>query len=68
MWVARFPRRVKGVGVLAIPNEGLDRTRRVESANTVLLGDGVLRLLFGWVAVGVLIDHRSVVVGVEVMA
>ena len=53
---------VRGVGVIAIPNAGLDTTRRVE----VPPGAGVLRLLATGVAVGVLIDRRCVADGVEV--
>jgi hypothetical protein len=60
--VGKFSRPLRGVGVIAMPNAGLDTTRRVE----VPLGDGVLRLLVTGVAVGVFIDHRCVADGVEV--
>jgi hypothetical protein len=44
----------------------LDKTRRVEPVCAIPLGAGVLRLLVPSVAVGVIIDHRCVVDGVEV--
>jgi len=65
MGVGRFSRSLRGVGVLAMPDAGLDTTRRVESVCMVLLGAGVLRLLVPGVAVGVIIDRRCVVDGVE---
>jgi hypothetical protein len=54
------------VGVLAMPDAGLDTTRRVESVCVIPLGAGVLRLLVPGVAVGVIIDRRCVADGVEV--
>jgi hypothetical protein len=51
--------------VLAMPDAGLDTTRRVESVCVIPLGAGVLRLLVPGVAVGVIIDRRCVVDGVE---
>jgi hypothetical protein len=51
--------------VLAMPDAGLDPTRRVESVCKVTPGAGVLRLLVTRVAVGVFIDRRSVVDEVE---
>jgi len=48
------------VGVLAMPDEGLDTTRRVESLCEVPLGAGGLRLLVPGVAVGVIIDRHCV--------
>ena len=66
MGVGRFSRPLRGVAVLAMPDAGLDTTRRVESVCMVPLGDGVLRLLVPGVAVGVIIDHRCVVDGVKV--
>jgi len=42
MGVGRFSRRLRGVGVLAITDAGLDTTRRVESICIVQLGAGVL--------------------------
>jgi hypothetical protein len=66
MGVGRFSRLLGGVGVLAMPDAGLDTTRHVESSNVIPLGAGVLRLLVPGVAVGVIIDHRCVADGVEV--
>jgi len=65
MGVGRFSRPLRGVGVLATPDAGLDTTRRVESVCKVPPGAGVLRLLVTSVAVGVFIDRRSVADGVE---
>ena len=50
MGVGRFSRLLRGVGVLATLDAGLDTTPRVESLCEVLLGAGVLRLLVygGW--------------------
>jgi len=64
MGVGRFSRPLRGVGVLAMPDVGLDTTRRVESVCDVPLGAGVLRLLVPCVAVGVIIDRRCVAGGV----
>jgi len=58
----RFSRPQRGVGVITMPDAGLDTTRRVE----VPPGAGLLRLLVPGVAVGVFIDHRCVAAGVEV--
>jgi hypothetical protein len=66
MGVAKFSEPLRGVGVLAMPDAGLDTTRRVESVCMVPQGAGVLRLLVPGVAVGVIIDHRCVADGVEV--
>jgi hypothetical protein len=52
--------------VLAMPDAGLDTTRRIESVCMVPLGAGVLRLLVPGVAVGLIIDSRCVADGVEV--
>jgi len=62
MRVGRFSRPLRGVGVIAMPNAGLDTTRRV----AVPPGAGVLRLLVTGMAVGVFIDRRCVADGVEV--
>jgi len=62
MGVGRFSRPRRGVGVMTMPNGGLDTTRRVE----VPPGAGVLQLLVPGMAVGVLIDRRCVADGVEV--
>jgi len=51
MGVGRFSRSLRGVGVLAMPDAGLDTTRRVESVCMVPLGGGVLQLLVPGVAV-----------------
>ena len=64
--VGRFSRPLRGVGVIAMPDAGLDTTRRVESVCVIPLGAGVLRLLVPGVAVGVIIDRRCVADGVEV--
>jgi hypothetical protein len=61
MGVGRFSRPLRGVGVMAMPNAGLDTTRRVD----VPLGPGVLRLLVTSVAVGVFIYRRCVADMVE---
>jgi len=62
MGVGRFSRPLRGVGVISMPNVGLDTTRHVE----VPLGAGVLRLLVTGMAVGVIIDRHCVADGVEV--
>jgi hypothetical protein len=66
MRVSRFSRPLRGVGVLAMPDAGLDITRRVESVCMVPLSAGVLLLLVPGMVVGVIIDHRCVADGVEV--
>jgi len=63
MGVGRFSRPLRGVGVLAMPDAGLDTTRRVESVCEVPLGAGVLYLLVSGVAVGVIIDRHCVADG-----
>jgi hypothetical protein len=63
----RFSRPQSGVGVLAMPDAGLDTMRRMESVCKISLGAGVLGLLVPGLAVGVFIDHRSAADGVEVM-
>jgi len=62
MGVARFSRPWRGVGVITMPDAGLDTTRRVE----VPPGAGLLRLLVPGVAVGVFVDCRCLAYGVEV--
>jgi hypothetical protein len=62
MGVGRFSRPLRGVGVIAMPNAGLDTMRRI----AVPPGAGVLRLLVTGVAVEVFIDLRCVVDWVEV--
>jgi len=66
MGVGRFSRLLRGVGVLAMPDMGLDIMRCIESICKFPLGAGMLQLLVPGEAVGVFIDHRSVVNGVEV--
>jgi hypothetical protein len=53
--------------VLAMPDVGLDIMRRVGSVCMVPLGADVLRLLVLGAAVGVIIDCRCVVDGVQVI-
>jgi hypothetical protein len=67
MGVGRFSRPLRGVGVLAMPDSGLDTTRRVESVCKVPPGAGVLQLLVTGVEVGVVIDCRSAADGVKAM-
>jgi hypothetical protein len=66
MGVGRFSRLLRAVGVLAMPDAGLDMTLRIESDCVIPLGTGVLRLLVPGVVVGVIIDRRCVADGVEV--
>jgi len=63
MGVGRFSRLLRGVGMIAMPDLGLDTTRPDE----LPLGAGVLLLHVPSVAVGVFIDRRCVADGVEVM-
>jgi hypothetical protein len=62
MGVGRFSIPRRGVGVITMPDVGLDTTRRVE----VPPGAGVLRLVVPGVAVGVFVDRQCVADGVEV--
>jgi hypothetical protein len=62
MGVGMFSRPRRGVGVITMPDAGLDTTRRIE----VPPGAGVQRLLVPGVAVGVFVDRRCVADGVEV--
>jgi hypothetical protein len=62
MGVGRLSTHQSGVGVITMPDAGLDTTRRVD----VPPGSGVLRLLVPGVAVGVFIDRRCVADRVEV--
>jgi len=66
MGVGKFSRRLRGLGVLAMPDAGLHTTRRVGSVCMVPLGAGVLRLLVPGMAVGVIIERRGIADGVEV--
>jgi hypothetical protein len=56
MVLGRFSRPRRGVGVITMPDAGVDTSRHVE----VPPGAGVLRLLVPGMAVGVFIDHRCV--------
>jgi hypothetical protein len=67
MGVGRFSSPLRGVGVLAMPDAGLDTTRHVESVCVVPLGAGLLQLLVPCVTVGRIIVRCCVVDGVEVM-
>jgi hypothetical protein len=62
MGVGRFSRPLRGVGVITMPDAGLDTTRRVE----LPLGAGGLQLHVPSVAVGVFIECHCVADGVEV--
>jgi len=65
MGVGRFSRPLRGVSVQAMPDAELDTTRHVESVCMAPLVAEVLRLLVPSVVVGVIIDSRCVVDGVE---
>jgi hypothetical protein len=65
MGVGRFSKPVRGVGVLAMLDAGLDTMRRVESVCKGRPGARVLRPLVTGMVVGGLIDPRSVADGVE---
>jgi hypothetical protein len=62
MGVGRFPSPLRAVGLLAMPDAGLDTTRHIQSGCNVPPGAGVIQLL---VAVGVFIDCHSVADVVE---
>jgi len=66
MGVGKFSTPLRAMGVLVMPDRGLDTTRRVESVCVILLGAGVLRLVVPDMVVGVIIDCRCVADGVEV--
>jgi len=66
MGVGSLSKPLRGVGVLAMPDAGLDTTWRIESVCVIPLGVHVLRLLVPGVAVGVIIDRRCVADRVEV--
>jgi hypothetical protein len=66
MGVGRFSRPLRAVGVLGMPDAGLDTTRRVESVGEIPLSAGMLRRPVPGLAVGVLIDRRCVADWVEV--
>ena len=62
MEVGRFSRPLKGVGVIAMPDEGMNTMQYIEAP----LGAGELRLLVPGLAVGVFIHRCCVADGVEV--
>jgi hypothetical protein len=62
MGAGRFSKPRRGVGVITMPDVGLDTTRPVE----VHPGAVVLQLLVPGVAVGEFVDRRCVADGVEV--
>jgi len=62
MGVGKFSTRLRGVGVIAMPDSGLDTMR----CNEVPPGAGVLQLLVPSLAVGVIRECHYVVDGVEV--
>jgi hypothetical protein len=64
--VGRFSRPVRGVGVLTMPDAGLDTTGCVESVWEVPLGAGVLWQLVSGVVVGVFIENQCVADGLKV--
>jgi len=64
MGVGRFSRALRGVGVLAMPDGGLDKTLCIVSVCEVSPGAGVLRLLVPGKAVGGMFDRRCVADGV----
>jgi hypothetical protein len=65
MRVDRCSRRLRGVGVLEMPDAELDTTRCVQSVCVIPLGAGVLRQRVSTRVVGVIIDHRWVANRVE---
>jgi len=62
MGVGRYSRPRGGVGVITMPDAGVNTTRRVEDPP----GAGVIRVLVPSLAVGICIDRRCVADGVEV--
>jgi len=63
--VGRFSRPLRGVGALAMPDEGLDATRHVGSVCEVLPGAAVLPQLVPGVMVEIFIGRHCVAEGVE---
>jgi len=64
--VGIYSRPLRGVGVLAMPDAGLDTTWRIESVCEVPPGAGVQQLLVPGVVVWVFIDHHCIADMVEV--
>jgi hypothetical protein len=65
MGVGRFSRPLRGVGVLAMLDAGLDTTQSVESVCQVPTGASILQLLVPCLAIGVFIDLCRVADGLE---
>jgi hypothetical protein len=63
--VGRLSRPVRGVGLLAMADAGLDTLRRIASVQMVSLGTVVLQLRMPRVAVGVIIARRCLPDGAE---
>jgi hypothetical protein len=66
MGVVLFSSPLRGYGVIANPDAGLDTIRHIESFCMAPLGAGVLPLRVPSVVVGVKIDRRCVLYGVAV--
>jgi hypothetical protein len=66
MGQGRFSRPLRGVGVFAMPDAGLETTWLVESGCVVEWCAGGLRLVEPGVVVGRIIDHCCVADGVHV--
>jgi hypothetical protein len=66
MGIGGYSRPLRRVGVLAIPDAGLNTMQCIKSVCVIVLGAGVLRLLVPGMSVGVIIDYRCVADGVEV--
>jgi len=62
-----FSRPLRGVGLVAMSDAGLDTMRSVEFVCEVPPGAGVLPLVVPGLVAGVFIDRRCVADGVEVM-
>lgn len=67
MEVDRISRELKGLGEVAMPDAGLEATRRVEAVCNVPPVAGVLQLLEPGVAAGGFFHHRSVAHRVKAM-
>jgi len=66
MRVGRISKPLRGVGVLAMPDAGLDSSQCIESVCEVTLGAGVLQQLEPSMEVGVFVDCHCLVDGVDV--
>jgi len=58
MGVGKMWRPLREVGVLALPDAGLDTMPHIESVDKNAVGAGVLQLHWPGMAVGVYIDRR----------